>query len=168
MPQVGSFAGFKFGTQESYNSKLVHDANTIYFCYNSGRLFVGDTEYYRPVLKVQSLPEDHVPPNSLYILEKDGVTTLHHAEISDNGDVKWSIVGIVPKQISEAIVNTVGTNDEPNLQFGKTFNIPKISYDNRGFITSAEDIQVKLPDAPDGNYNIDYEESDEALNISKL
>lgn len=167
MPQKGSPVGFKFGTQKSYDSKSPR-ADNIYFCYDSGRLFVGDTEYYRPVLKVQELPTKEVATNSLFILERDGVTTLNHALVKDKGEIEWSIVGIVPKQISESIVNTVGKNDKQDLQFGDTFNVPTFTYDNRGFITSARDIQIKLPNAPEGNYDISYEESSEALDIKNL
>ena len=44
MPIVNSEVRFSVGTQQHYDS-LIPDTNTVYFCQDSGRLFVGQYEY---------------------------------------------------------------------------------------------------------------------------
>ena len=54
------------GLQEAYDSMQSHDTNTLYFCTDTQRYFIGDVEYSRPVQHGTSLPSTYLPPNSLF------------------------------------------------------------------------------------------------------
>ena len=49
MPTVNQNVQFKAGLQSNYELLDVKDLNTLYFCTDTQRMFVGETEYSRPV-----------------------------------------------------------------------------------------------------------------------
>lgn len=70
-------------TMEQYKALDTKDANTLYFVTDTQRLFVGETEYTRPVQHGKSLPTEFVPPNSFFFHETE--KALYYSE----GGTKW-------------------------------------------------------------------------------
>ena len=70
MPSVGQMIQFKAGLHANFAAITSKDVNTIYFCTDTQQIFVGDTEYSRPVLSGTGAPSDgaakHNPPRTLY------------------------------------------------------------------------------------------------------
>ena len=70
MPSVGQMIQFKAGLYANFAAITSKDVNTIYFCTDTQQIFVGDTEYSRPVLSGTGAPSDgaakHNPPRTLY------------------------------------------------------------------------------------------------------
>ena len=56
MPQTGKQIQFKAGTYANYAAITSKDVNTVYFCTDASRLFVGDVEYTRPLLSGAGAP----------------------------------------------------------------------------------------------------------------
>lgn len=66
MPSASGLIQFKYGLQTNYDKLETKDANTVYFATDSQRMFVGDTEYTRPVLTGTSAPTIDSPLNTLF------------------------------------------------------------------------------------------------------
>ena len=70
MPSAGQMIQFKAGLYANFAAITSKDVNTIYFCTDTQQIFVGDTEYSRPVLSGTGAPSDgaakHNPPRTLY------------------------------------------------------------------------------------------------------
>lgn len=78
MPSADQLVQLKYGLQENYNKITAKDLNTIYFTTDTQRLFVGETEYTRPVQHGDSLPTGFVPPNSFFFHETE--KALYYSE----------------------------------------------------------------------------------------
>lgn len=66
MPTQGTMVQFKAGLYENYVAIATKDLNTIYFCTDTQQMFIGETEYTRPVITGSSLPEIDSPLNTLF------------------------------------------------------------------------------------------------------
>lgn len=115
-------------------------SNMVYFTTNTNRLYVGGTEYTRPVLSGATKPSDAVPKNSLFVLQNGGRNELH---FTANGS-DWDLIAVLPATIATAI-GTIGDNTVTSPNFGGTIKIPKITVDNYGFVTAGSDVTITLP-----------------------
>lgn len=138
-PQNDGFVGFTFGKQAIYDKKANKDSSTIYFCYDSHRLFLGTTEYTRPVYIGQ--PENEVTPNSICIADNNnGVKEIRYTQ---DGKV-WSSVALFPPKLEG--IELVGNKEEEIVaKVGEEFNVPQLTF-NDGYISSAKNTKIKLPD----------------------
>lgn len=120
MPTVNSDVHMMSGLQSAYDSMQSHDTNTLYFCTDTQRYFIGDVEYSRPVQYGTSLPSKYLPPNSLFynantrqlFFSKDGaswqvissIPSINGVEL--NGNLTSSDLDIEPARF---IVNVTGS-----------------------------------------------------------
>ena len=120
MPTVNSDVHMMSGLQSAYDSMQSHDTNTLYFCTDTQRYFIGDVEYSRPVQYGTSLPSTYLRPNSLFynantrqlFFSKDGaswqvissIPSINGVEL--NGNLTSSDLDIEPARF---IVNVTGS-----------------------------------------------------------
>lgn len=125
MPVVNEAIKFRFGLQSNFDSIQKKEVNTIYFCTDSQRLFLGDMEYSRPVISSSSLPEDYKPKDTLCY------------NTSDKGLYLWSGSAwqLVAKQLTIDPSDFVAAN-EP-ITAGTH---AKISYDEKGLVTGGSEL----------------------------
>lgn len=140
MPATNGILNFKYGLQAKYDA-LTKDLNTVYFTTDEQRLFVGETEYTRPVQHGTELPAAFLPPDSLFVLENGTARTLY---FSKDG-ASWEIIAKLPATITGGVF---GSNTAGAVGFGDSIKIPKVTVDDRGFITAAEDVTITLPEQP--------------------
>lgn len=140
MPSTNGILNFKYGLQAKYDA-LTKDLNTVYFTTDEQRLFVGETEYTRPVQHGTELPAAFLPPDSLFVLENGTARTLY---FSKDG-ASWEIIAKLPATITGGVF---GSNTAGAVGFGDSIKIPKVTVDDRGFITAAEDVTITLPEQP--------------------
>lgn len=131
-----------YGLQASYDKLTAKDVNTVYFCTDTQRLFKGDTEYSRPVKFGATLPATFLPPNSLFY------NTAQKALYFSQDGTKWAAVSNFYTHPSFA-AKVVGANTAGQVEFGGTIKIPKITVDNQGHVSAAEDVGIQLPMAPE-------------------
>lgn len=141
MPAIKGVVDFKYGLQSAYTGLDAKDVNTLYFTTDTQRLFVGETEYTRPVGHGASLPGDFMPPDSLFVVENGTARSLYYSKDGES----WDLIARLPASITAGVV---GANTAGQLDFGASIKIPKVTYDDRGNITAAQDITVKLPAKP--------------------
>lgn len=141
MPAIKGVVDFKYGLQSAYTGLAAKDVNTLYFTTDTQRLFVGETEYTRPVGHGTSLPGDFMPPDSLFVVENGTARSLYYSKDGES----WDLISRLPASITAGVV---GANTAGQLDFGASIKIPKVTYDDRGNVTSAEDVTVKLPAKP--------------------
>lgn len=142
MPTVNQNVNFKAGLQENYNKIEEKDLNTIYFCTDTQRVFVGETEYSRPVAYGASLPAEYLPANSLFY------HTSEKALYFSQDGTSWQAVSNFythPTFTSRVLGNQTGTT----LEYGGTFKIPSITVDGNGHVTAGSDQTFTLPDEPE-------------------
>lgn len=140
MPATNGILNFKYGLQAKYDA-LTKDLNTVYFTTDEQRLFVGETEYTRPVQHGDSLPSAFLPPDSLFVLENGTARTLY---FSKDG-ASWEMIAKLPATITGGVF---GANTAGAVDFGGSIKIPKVTVDDRGFVTAAEDVTITLPEQP--------------------
>lgn len=138
MPTVNKMIQFKYGLQTNYDKITTKDLNTLYFTTDTQRLFVGETEYSRPVQHGAALPTGYAPANSLFVLENGTRRELHYSK----DGTAWDLVAVLSATIAAGVV---GANTAGALEFGGTIKVPKVTYDARGNITAAEDVELTLP-----------------------
>ena len=141
MPAIKGVVDFKYGLQSAYSGLEAKDVNTLYFTTDTQRLFVGETEYTRPVGHGASLPGSFMPPDSLFVVENGTARSLYYSKDGES----WELISRLPASITAGVV---GANAGGQLDFGATIKIPKVTYDDRGNVTAAEDVTVKLPAKP--------------------
>lgn len=145
MPTPESMVQFKAGLQAAFDKIQSKDLNTVYFVTDTQRLFVGETEYSRPVSYGSALPSGYLPPNSLFVVKGSGTRDLF---FSKDG-ASWEPIA----HINEAVLNT----DDKTIgiinakAYGSATKVPVITVDSKGAITaiSEQDIsfpQVEVPD----------------------
>lgn len=100
MPTANSDVHMLSGLQEAYDSMQSHDTNTLYFCTDTQRYFIGDVEYSRPVQHGTSLPSTYLPPNSLFYN-----TNTRQLFFSKDG-ASWQVISSIPS------INGVELNGE--------------------------------------------------------
>ena len=137
MPTTNSSIQFKHGLQEAFSS-ITKDSNTIYFITDTNRLFVGDSEYTRPVQHGSELPTSKNPANSLFVKETGTSRELYYSK----DGTAWDMIAYLPATITGGVFgdNTAGT-----VAYGGTIKVPKVTVDNRGYVTAAEDVTLTLP-----------------------
>lgn len=141
MPTANSNIVFKYGLKANYVA-AEKDLNTIYFCTDTQQMFVGETEYTRPVAFGAALPNGFVPPNSLFY--KTGTKELFFSE----GGTKWTACSNFYEHPAFTAY-TLGQNTVGQLAFGGKFKVPSITTDTQGHVTAGEDIEIQLPAAPE-------------------
>lgn len=137
MPTTNSSIQFKHGLQEAFSS-ITKDSNTIYFITDTNRLFVGDSEYTRPVQHGSELPTSKNPANSLFVKETGTSRELYYSK----DGTAWDMIAYLPATITGGVFgdNTAGT-----VAYGGTVKVPKVTVDNGGHVTAAEDVTITLP-----------------------
>jgi len=137
MPTTNSSIQFKHGLQEAFSS-ITKDSNTIYFITDTNRLFVGDSEYTRPVQHGSELPTSKNPANSLFVKETGTSRELYYSK----DGTAWDMIAYLPATITGGVF---GNNTSGTVAYGGTVKIPKVTVDNRGYVTAAEDVTITLP-----------------------
>lgn len=138
MPSANSNIQFKYGLKTNYTKLAAKDVNTIYFCTDTQELFVGDTEYTRPVQFGTALPTTFVPPNSLFY--KTDTKELYFSE----GGTKWTPCSNFYSHPTFT-AKTVGANTAGAVAHGGSFKIPKVTVNSQGHVSAAEDVTITLP-----------------------
>ena len=105
-------------------------------------MFVGETEYTRPIQHGATLPEGFLPPDSLFVQETSGVRDLYYSKDGKS----WELISHLPAAISGGVF---GNKTAGSVAFGGTLNIPKVTVDTHGSITAIEDVAITLPQAPE-------------------
>lgn len=116
MPSADQLVQVKYGLQENYDKITAKDLNTIYFTTDTQRLFVGETEYTRPVQHGASLPTGFVPPNSFFFNETE--KALYYSEEG----TKWVKCSDLTPDITVTINKQIA---EQKLKKGNTFTVTK-------------------------------------------
>lgn len=142
MPTLNSAVKFAFGEQANFTTLQPKDLSTIYFCTDSARLFLGKTEYTRPIQHGTDLPVGFLPPNSLFVKETGAVRDLYYSK----DGVSWEQVAHLPAAVTGGVF---GNNTAGAVDFGGSIKIPKVTVDNNGSVTAIEDVTVTLPQAPE-------------------
>lgn len=142
MPQVGQNVKFLSGLHENYVTIPSKDLNTVYFCTDTQQLFVGETEYTRPVNHGTQLPGEYLPPNSLFYHETEKVLYF-----SQDG-ASWQAVSnfYTHPTFTQRVL---GDQAGGQLTYGQTFKIPKVTVDSNGHVSAGEDIEFTMPTAQD-------------------
>ena len=142
MPNNANVVKFKFGLQKNFDLIETKDLDSIYFTTDTQRLFVGETEYTRPIQHGAELPEGFLPPDSLFVQEIGAVRDLYYSKDGKS----WELISHLPAVISGGVF---GNNIAGAVEFGGTFNIPKVTVDTHGSVTAIEDVAITLPQAPE-------------------
>ena len=141
MPSANNQVKFLAGLYTNYAKITSKDVDAVYFCTDTQQIFIGETEYTRPVLVGTSLPDTGVP-NSLYYQTSN--KTLY-AYIDDT----WSAVATnyTHPAFTERVLGQGETTRK--LAFGESFKIPSgLTVNNQGHVTAGSDVTITLPDAP--------------------
>ena len=162
MPNNNSRVQLKYSNLATYNQVKAAgkiDLNTIYFCTDAQRIFVGETEYTRPVNHGTALPTSFSPADSVFIVS--GSVDADGIYYSKDGE-SWEKIGLLPTQITNlidaaktdvkgSVVNTVTAKDK-SITVGGTATAPTvkvaISADAGNALTLAGDgLKVVVPAA---------------------
>lgn len=141
MPSTNSILQFKYGLQESYNSLTNKDLNTIYFTTDEQRLFVGETEYTRPVQQGTALPTGYQPPYSLFF--KTDTKELYFSNGAEW--TKCSNLSSYTHPTSGVTAGAYGDTAAQTPAHGGSFNVPSFTVDTNGHLTVAGSHKVTLP-----------------------
>lgn len=143
MPQVGSNIKFLAGLHSAYTQITSKDLNTVYFCTDTQQMFVGETEYTRPIQHGTELPGTYMPPNSLFYHE-----TEKELYFSKNGTSWDKVANFYTHPAFTA--RTLGEGETTRtLAFGGTFKVPSgLTVNDQGHVTAGSDVTLTLPDAP--------------------
>lgn len=141
MPTVDEKILFKAGLQAAFDGIGSKDVNTIYFVTDTQRLFVGETEYSRPVQHGAEVPSTYAPANSLFVKETGTARELYYSK----DGTSWDLVCQLPAEIEGGVF---GNNATTSLAFEGNFKVPKVTVDDRGNVTAIEDVTLTLPAAP--------------------
>lgn len=142
MPQVGQNVKFLAGLHANYVDIPSKDLDTVYFCTDTQQLFVGETEYTRPVNHGTQLPVGYLPPNSLFYH-----TTEKALYFSQDG-TSWQTVSNFYTHPSFT-ARTLGQQEGATLAYGGTFKVPSITVDGQGHVTAGSDQTFTMPAAPE-------------------
>ena len=142
MPTADAKILFKAGLQAAFDGIDAKDVNTIYFVTDTQRLFVGETEYTRPVQHGAEVPSEYAPANSLFVKETGTARELYYSK----DGASWDLVCKLPATITGGVF---GENTAGPLAFEGTFKVPKVTVDDRGYVTAIEDVTLTLPAAPE-------------------
>ena len=144
MPQLNQAVKFSAGLHSAYASIQTKDLNTVYFCTDTQQLFIGETEYTRPVQHGTSLPAQYMPPNSLFYHETE--KQLYYSE----DGTSWKTVSNFYTHPTFASRNLGQDETSRTLGFGDSFKVPAgVTVDSNGHVTAGADVTITLPDAPE-------------------
>lgn len=138
MPNSNQSISFAYGLQSGYDGILEKDLDTIYFTTDTHRMYVGETEYTRPIQHGDALPEGYLPPNSLFVQETGSVRDLYYSK----DGASWEMIAHLPAEISGGVF---GQNTPGSVDFGGSIKIPQVTVDTHGAVTAIEDITITLP-----------------------
>ena len=144
MPNKDSRVLFKAGLFENYQLIPQKDTNTIYFCTDTQQMFVGDTEYTRPIQVGTALPSGFAPPYSLFFN-----TTSKVLYYSDG--TKWNRAVndfTYTHPASGVTAGAYGDTADQTPAFGGSFKVPSFTVDTNGHLTVAGEHTVTIPTAP--------------------
>lgn len=144
MPNKDSRVLFKAGLFENYQLISQKDTNTIYFCTDTQQMFVGDTEYTRPIQVGTALPSGFAPPYSLFFN-----TTSKVLYYSDG--TKWNRAVndfTYTHPASGVTAGAYGDTADQTPAFGGSFKVPSFTVDANGHLTVAGEHTVTIPTAP--------------------
>lgn len=151
MPNQNQLLKFGYGVQANYDALFQGqvfsgDTNMIYFCTDTQRMFVGDTEYTRPVLSGEGAPSAYQPPRSLYYDSTNKVLYMSPDEVGGTPQKPVQVSNFYTHPSFEAKV--LGPTSGATLKFGDTFKVPSVTTDKEGHVTAGETYTFTLPDAP--------------------
>lgn len=138
MPANNGVISFKYGLATNYKAIPAKDANTMYFCTDTQQIYVGDTEYTRPIQHGAELPSTFLPPNSFFYK-----TDSKELYFSEDG-AKWTACSNFYVHPSFT-AKVVGDNTAGAVAFGGSVKVPKVTVDEQGHVSAAEDITITLP-----------------------
>ena len=141
MPSTNNMISFKYGLQANYDLIEEKDLNTVYFTTDTQRMFVGETEYSRPVQHGTSLPSGFMPPESFFYHETE--KALYYSKEGTS----WEACSNFYTHPSFT-AKVVGANTAGSVEFGGSIKIPKITVNDQGHVSAAEDVTITLPEAP--------------------
>lgn len=142
MPTKDQMIQFKYGIQSNYDKIVSKDLNTVYFTTDSQRLFVGDTEYTRPIQHGTSLPTGFVPPNSFFYHETEKALYF-----SKDGEAWVACSNFYTHPSFTA--RTLGPATGKTLTFGDTFQVPNVTVNTDGHVSAGDTVTFTLPAAPE-------------------
>ena len=145
MPTENNRIQFKAGLQAAFDTLVEGSSvnlDTVYFITDTQRLFVGETEYTRPVQHGAAVPSEYAPANSLFVKETGTARELYYSK----DGASWDLVCKLPATITGGVF---GDNTAGPLAFEGTFKVPKVTVDDRGYVTAIEDVTLTLPAAPE-------------------
>lgn len=139
MPTPESMVQFKAGLQAAFDEIQSKDLNTVYFVTDTQRLFVGETEYSRPVSYGSALPSGYLPPNSLFVVEGSGTRDLF---FSKDG-ASWEPIAHINEAVLNAENKTIGIINAK--AYGSATKVPVITVDSKGAITAISEQAISFP-----------------------
>ncbi len=131
------------GTSDAYANLETKNSNAIYFLTDSQRIYIGDTEYSRPIFYGTDEPSATMAPGTLYIREITENNIIRQQLYFSNG-VTWSTVNVEPGNIlAESI--TVGNNGDITPSATTTiFKVPTITVDTKGRVSNTIERTIDL------------------------
>lgn len=141
MPAINNVIQFKYGLQSGYDALQTKDLNTIYFTTDEQRLFVGETEYTRPIQQGTTLPTGYQPPYSLFF-------KTDSKELYFSDGTKWTLCSnsfTYEHPDSGVTAGAYGDTTAQTPAHGGTFNVPSFTVDAKGHLTVAGSHTVTLP-----------------------
>ena len=139
MPTPESMVQFKAGLQAAFDEIQSKDLNTVYFVTDTQRLFVGETEYSRPISYGSALPTGYLPPNSLFVVEGSGTRDLF---FSKDG-ASWEPIAHINEAVLNAEDKTIGIINAK--AYGSATKVPVITVDSKGAITAISEQDISFP-----------------------
>lgn len=141
MPTVNEQVLFRAGLQSGYESIEQKDLNTVYFCTDTARIYVGETEYTRPVQHGTTLPSGYEPPNSLFF--NTDTSVLYYSQ----DGASWTQVSNFYSHPTFT-GRTLGNQSSGTLEYGGTFVVPTFTVNGEGHVSAGSDITLTMPAAP--------------------
>ena len=138
MPSLNGAFKVQYGLQAGYNGIAEKNANTLYFCTDSQRVFIGDIEITRPVQFGTDLPGTFAPPNSFFY-----DTDAHILYFSEDGTEWTNCANLYTHPTFSAV--TVGPSAGADVAPGGSIQIPRIATNANGHVTSGETFTFNLP-----------------------
>lgn len=149
----------KRGTAAAFANLATKNSNTIYFITDTNRLFVGNSEYTRPVQHGSELPVSKNPANSLFVKETGTARELYYSK----DGIAWDMIAYLPTTITGGVF---GNNTSGTLNYEDVIKIPKVTVDNRGYVAAVEDVNVTFGELTANKFYIVNEKDNKAYDIN--
>lgn len=134
---------FKRGTMAAFANVAAKDPNTIYFITDTNRIYVGDSEYSRPVLYGNAAPSNTMPQGTLYIREITENNITRQQLYYSNGST-WTAVNIEPGDILAEAITAGNDGNVTPTNSATTFKVPTITVDTKGRVSNAVERTIDL------------------------